>query len=115
MRDLVARTLHLVLRILLPARGRHRSTVRPACVPVSEPLPPPVPVRRFPAPDREELHRFVEQQIQRAIAHRRLQYERRFALSEAVAGRDHPYSYPGAPFPRSAFAPAGGGAAPRRR
>ncbi|MFD3517162.1 hypothetical protein [Streptomyces sp. NPDC058657] len=58
---------------------------------------------RRPRPFHDKPHRFVEQQIQRAIEHRHLQHERRFALSEAVAGRDYPYSYPGAPFPRSAF------------
>lgn len=108
MRDLIARTLHLVLRILLPARGRHRSSPQAACVPASEPLPVPV-VRRRPTPARKELNHFafVEQQIQRAIEHRRLQHERRLALSEALAGREYPYSYAGAPFPPSAFAPAG--------
>ncbi|WP_433545722.1 hypothetical protein ACQPZG_11570 [Streptomyces sp. CA-294286] len=105
MRNLVARACRLVLRILLPAQGCHRRTVRPACVPAAEPLPVPVPARRRPSPAHEELHRFVEQQIQRAIEQRRLQHERRFALSEAVAGRDHPYSYPDAPFPYDAFVP----------
>ncbi|CAM5422727.1 hypothetical protein GCM10010329_00480 [Streptomyces spiroverticillatus] len=94
MRDLIAHALHFVLRILLPAQGRHRS---PAAVQAPEPLRPVPPVRR-PTPAHEDLHLFVEQQIQRAIEHRRLQHERRFALSEALAGRDHPYSYPGAPF-----------------
>lgn len=103
MRDLAARICHLVLRILLPAQGRPRRTVQPACVAAPEPLPVPVTVRRRPTPAREELHRFAEQQIQRAIEQRRLQHERRFALGEAVAGRDHPYSYPGAPFPYAAF------------
>ncbi|GAA3492152.1 hypothetical protein [Streptomyces cremeus] len=94
MRDLIARPLLLVLRFLLPAQGRHRS---PAVRTPESPRPAPA-VPRRPSPAREARHLFVEQQIQRAIEHRRLQYERRFALSEALAGRDYPYSYPGAPF-----------------
>ncbi len=93
MRDLIAHTLLLVLRFLLPAQGRHRSLAR-----TPEPPRPAPAVPRRPSPAREARHLFVEQQIQRAIEHRRLQYERRFALSEALAGRDYPYSYPGAPF-----------------
>ncbi|MBB5934603.1 hypothetical protein [Streptomyces zagrosensis] len=106
MRDLISRALIWVLRLLLPARGRHTALHAPASEPVT--LPPvicapttPIPVhvlaRSIPSPWR---HRVGPWLLVREAGQIR---ERRRAVEFATLGQDHPYTYPGAPFPRSAF------------
>lgn len=116
MRDVIARALVWVLRLLLPARGRHSAapvyTPEPESAPVdpwSRPWPTPIPehIHTLYAPLRGEdvaLARpyvLAETTMELGVIH-----ERRRAAALATMGVDYPYSYPGAPFPTSAFAAA---------
>jgi hypothetical protein len=59
--------------------------------------------RPWTGPTKEDARRIFTAEATRGL--RRIE-ERRTALSEAAAGRDYPYSYPGAPFSCASF---GGG------
>ncbi|MDK1472252.1 hypothetical protein QNO07_02220 [Streptomyces sp. 549] len=130
MRDVIARALVWVLRMVLPVRGRHGAR------PVTEPAPSPDPaptrsgltstsaqwltptpehVRALRAPLRGEdvvlvrpyvlaatPHAVADMQVVPGVVH-----ERQRAAALATLGVDYPYTYPGAPFTRSAFAAAG--------
>ncbi len=121
MRDRIARALSWVLSVLAPRRpGRHSAafltdqpepTAEPAPVnPWSKPWPTPTPehIRALYVPMRGEdvaLTRpyvLVETTMELGII-----CERRRAAALASLGVDYPYTYEGAPFPRSAFAAAG--------
>ncbi|GGP40454.1 hypothetical protein [Streptomyces melanogenes] len=98
MRDAIARALLWVLRLLLPARGRH----------AADPAPTPEPARVDPwakpwcSPSKEEAQALFQRQAEDTLE-LRIKRERRRALYYATQGIDLPYSYPGAPFPASAF------------
>ncbi|GAB3951769.1 hypothetical protein [Streptomyces sparsus] len=139
MRDVIARALVWVLRMALPARGRHGAT--PATVPAPSPepaptdswstptprsrtapksrtaprsgptpwlTPTPAHVRALRAPLRGEdvvlVRPYVLADTARELG---VVQERRRAAELATLGVDYPYTYPGAPFTRSAFATAG--------
>lgn len=119
MRDAIARALEWALRLLLPARGRHAAdpaqTSEPAplvlCAPCT-PIPPHVLARSIPCPwghrigpwvlAREEPRPLSRQQADDTLE-LRIKHGRRRALYYATQGVDLPYTYPGAPFPASAF------------
>lgn len=120
MRDLIARALLRVLRILLPAHGRHSATAsRPRSAPEpapaspwSSPWPTPTPahvIQRH-TPLRGEdiaLARPYVPADEDTLNLRLVQRERRTAAVLATFGVDWPYTYDGAPFPTSAFAATG--------
>ncbi|MFF0446423.1 hypothetical protein ACFYT4_08410 [Streptomyces sp. NPDC004609] len=120
MRDSIARALLWVLRILLPARGRRRAV--PVCAP--EPTTPPrvicgpttpIPVhvlaRSVPSPWHRRVGPWLMAREAECEAERTLEMhvirERRRAAVLATQGVDYLYTYPGAPFPASAFAASG--------
>ncbi|MGW2380230.1 hypothetical protein [Streptomyces sp. NPDC001658] len=93
MRDPIARALVWVLRLLLPARGRHRTT-QPAPAPVSEPTPP---VRPWDKPwtgpsSAEAREIFRAEETMRLTP---VQRERSWAAEFAARGIDYDYRYPG--------------------
>ncbi|GHF37089.1 hypothetical protein [Streptomyces morookaense] len=119
MRDAIARALLWVLRLLLPAHGRHDGRrCTPAMVPVSTaPAPVPTPPTQSPyvicgghkpIPP-HHLARYILPPDTRPLVprylvawerelERRQQRERRRAIEAMWEGRDYPYSYPGALF-----------------
>ncbi len=130
MRDAIARALKWALRLLVPAGtrsqirrtvapppGRHsaryRGPVQPAVSPWDRPWTTPTPehvIERLMPLNGEEValarpYVLAETTLQL----RAVQHERRTALSLALDSIDHPYTYPGAPFPASAWM-AGGAA-----
>lgn len=123
MRDAIARALSWALHVLLPARGRHAARPEPTHPdPVPTPLSPwdrpwttPTPshiIERHTPLRGEDLALVRPYVLPRPRPHPRLlQYERRMAALLATLGTDYPYTYDGAPFPRSAFASASGAAA----
>ncbi|GCB87970.1 hypothetical protein [Streptomyces noursei] len=104
MRDAIARALVCMLGLLLPARGRH------AAAPTTEPGTEPAPVnpwsRPWTGPTKEEAAEFFRQQAENTLELHVIR-ERRRAAVLATMGTDYPYSYPGAPFPASAFTAEG--------
>lgn len=116
MRDVIALALTYVLRLVLPSRGRHAAApalaLEPARVsPWDLPWPTPTPAHvtaRYISLRGEDmalirLYYRAETTMQLGV----IKAERRRAAELASMGVDHPYTYPGAPFPRSAFAAAG--------
>ncbi|CUW30106.1 hypothetical protein TUE45_04825 [Streptomyces reticuli] len=110
MRDVIARALMWVLRLVLPARGRHAAPVH-----TPEPLPEPEPVnpwsRPWRSPSKEEAAELFRRQAEDTLELRAvelIQLRRRIALrlAEGAPEDEYPYTYPGAPFPASAFAVA---------
>lgn len=124
MRDAIARALVWALRLLMPATGRHavrcgrprprHARPRPGLTPSpslwAEPWPTPMPAhvaQRY-VPLRGEdlaLVRPYLGELARPRPLRLVQYERRLAALLATLGTDYPYTYDGAPFPRSSFTP----------
>jgi hypothetical protein len=111
MRDSIARLVTWVLSVLAPRTrkpGKHSAaylTDQPA--PKPEPTPASPWARPWTGPTKEEAAEFFRRQSETTMPLTQVQRERRTALAEAAMGRDYPYSFPGAPFPRSAFAGAG--------
>ncbi|WP_078594028.1 hypothetical protein [Streptomyces sp. NRRL S-920] len=120
MRDSISRALLWVLRLLLPARGKRRAVAvltpepttppRVICGPTT-PIPAHVLTRSIPSPWYHRigpwlLAREAEREGERTLELRVIR-ERRRAAVLAAEGVDYPYTYEGAPFPRSAFAAAG--------
>ncbi|MGW7412939.1 hypothetical protein [Streptomyces sp. NPDC054863] len=104
MRDSIARILVWVLRLLLPAHGRHQAHNRPEPAPMpDEPAVSPW-ARPWTGPTKEEAAAFFRRQAETTMPLAQVQKERRAALEFTALEHDYPYSYPGAPFPRSAFA-----------
>ncbi|WP_405817284.1 hypothetical protein OG241_22425 [Streptomyces sp. NBC_01390] len=93
MRDSIARALVWALRLLLPARGRHR-TAQPAPASVTEPAPTENPwMKPWTGPSSAEVR-----EIFRAEETMRLtpvQRERSWAAEFAARGVDYDYRYPG--------------------
>ncbi|MFF2845046.1 hypothetical protein ACFVT5_01770 [Streptomyces sp. NPDC058001] len=105
MRDAIARALFWVLSVLIPPRpGRHSAEYLAAQPPQPAPVPPWS--RPWTGPTKEEAAAYFRRQAKTA-SELRLHRERRRALYYATRGVDLPYTYPGAPFPRSAFVAAG--------
>lgn len=102
MRDVIARALLWVLRLLLPARGRHSAA--PACIPepLSEPAPADPWAKPWRSPSKEQARALFQRQAEDTLE-LRIKQERRRTLYYATQGLDFPYTYPGAPFPASAF------------
>ncbi|MFB7634381.1 hypothetical protein ACFC0M_26010 [Streptomyces sp. NPDC056149] len=100
MRDRIARALVWMLRLLLPAQGRHAAT--PAPEPSTEPTPANPWSRPWTGPTKEEAAEFFRQQAKTTLELHAIR-ERRRAAVLATMGTDYPYSYPGDPFPASAF------------
>ncbi|MGW3569095.1 hypothetical protein ACWDSL_35435 [Streptomyces sp. NPDC000941] len=106
MRDAIALALVWMLRILLPSHGRHRSAP-----PADQPAPGSEPgavspwSRPWPSPSKEQARALFEQQAEVTMELGAIR-ERRRAAELAAMGEDYPYTYPGAPFPLSAFAAA---------
>lgn len=107
MRDTIARALTWVLRILLPAQGRHSaghvlahqaSTAQPAyviCGP-TRPIPAHVLARTLPIPESTRPLVPLYMVVWERDFERRQQHERRRAAAAASMGHDYPYTYPGA-------------------
>ncbi|MGW4158846.1 hypothetical protein [Streptomyces sp. NPDC004788] len=122
MRDAIARALMWTLRLLLPAHGRHAAPVytpepepEPEPEPGPGPGPEPEPVnpwsRPWRSPSKEEAAALFRQQAEDTLELRAvelIQLRRRIALrlAEGAPEDEYPYTYPGAPFPASAFAVA---------
>ncbi|MFE6692061.1 hypothetical protein ACFVFQ_37035 [Streptomyces sp. NPDC057743] len=104
MRDRIARALVWMLRLLLPAQGRHAAALTPE--PDTQPTPENPWSRPWTGPTKEEAAEFFRQQAETTLELHAIR-ERRRAAVLATMGTDYPYSYPGAPFPASAFATAG--------
>ncbi|MFE9607523.1 hypothetical protein [Streptomyces sp. NPDC006012] len=126
-RDTVARAFSRTLSVLVPRRprrrrpGRHSARYLLAAVPPPAPPQPPdqsprayawstpVPdhVRARRAPLRGEETRLVRPYVRTETTprHSAVTRERRRAAALAALGVDYPYTYEGAPFPLSAFAP----------
>ncbi|MCX4679311.1 hypothetical protein OG413_29140 [Streptomyces sp. NBC_01433] len=100
MRDAIARILAYILTFVLPGRGRH----------AADPAPSPAPVspwsRPWSSPTKEEAQALFRKQAEMTMQLGVIR-ERRRAAALATLGVDYPYSYPGAPFPASAFQAAG--------
>lgn len=128
MRDRIARALLWVLSVLAPCGpGRHSAAFLAASSePVAEPAPEPVsePVvspwsRPWPTPTPEHVRALYAPLRGEDVALTRpyvpaettldlgVIRERRRAAELADLGVDYPYTYPGAPFPRSAFVAEG--------
>ncbi|MGW8884767.1 hypothetical protein [Streptomyces sp. NPDC055749] len=117
MRNLIGRILAWVLSALAPRRpGRHTAEFlaelpKPAPVnPWNKPWPTPTPehVRALYAPLRGEDVALTRPYCRMdATLELGIIRERRRAAELASLGVDYPYTYPGAPFPASAFAAAG--------
>lgn len=115
MRDVIARALSWVLSLFSPHRpGRHSveflaaRTPEPADRdPWAEPWPTPTPdhVRALYTPLRGEDVALARPYVlaETTVQLRALTRERRRAAALAAMGMDYPYTYEGAPFPRSAF------------
>ncbi|MEV8308497.1 hypothetical protein AB0P36_14330 [Streptomyces flavidovirens] len=116
MRDVIARALSWVLSVLAPRRpGRHSAAFladqpEPAPVdPWSKPWPTPIPehIRALYTPLRGEDVALTRPYV---LAETTMELgvigERRRAAALATLGVDYPYTYEGAPFPRSAFVAA---------
>ncbi|MEU8891175.1 hypothetical protein [Streptomyces sp. NPDC048442] len=105
MRDRIARTLAWVLSVLAQWARNPRPSKHTAAYLVHQPVPAPTSpwAKPWTSPSKEDARRYFAEQAEWAVPLTPVQRERRIALCEAAAGRDYPYSYPGAPFPRSAF------------
>ncbi len=106
MRDSIARALAWVLSVLAPRTrkpGKHSAAYL-----THQPAPEPETVspwaRPWTGPTKEEAAEFFRRQSETTMPLARVQKERRAALEFTALEHDYPYSYPGAPFPRSAFA-----------
>ncbi|MFM9611485.1 hypothetical protein [Streptomyces niveiscabiei] len=105
MRDFIVRALSRALCKLVPRRrpGRHSAT---RLTPVPEPVIPVSPWSRpWTSPSKEEVAEIFRRQAEEwaRMEEAELQRERRRAAELATLGIDHPYTYPGAHFPRDAF------------
>ncbi len=110
MRDRIARTLVWVLSVLAPwTRNRkpgkhsaayltHQTAAKPEPTPVSPWSKP------WTGPTKEQAAEFFRRQSETTMPLAQVQKERRAALEFTALDHDYPYSYPGAPFPRSTFA-----------
>ncbi|MGW0560923.1 hypothetical protein ACWDZ4_09860 [Streptomyces sp. NPDC003016] len=121
MRDRIARALAWALSVLTPRRpGRHSATfLAELPEPTTEPAPPVDPWSKpWPTPTPEHIrtlftplrgedvmltrpHVLAETTMELGVIG-----ERRRAAALATLGVDYPYTYEGAPFPRSAFVAA---------
>lgn len=114
MRDLIARALVSLLRMLLPARGKRRAVPAPEsatpprviCGPTT-PIPAHVLARSIPSPWHHRIGPWllaseVEREAERTLELLAIP-ERWRAVEAATDGWDYPYAYEGAPFPASAF------------
>ncbi|WP_116211884.1 hypothetical protein [Streptomyces olivoreticuli] len=114
MRDVIALALVAVLapvvvllfRLLKPAHGRHAADPAHAPVPTPEPAPVSPWLSPWRSPSKEEAAELFQRQAEDTLELRVIQ-ERRRAVFMATLGEDYPYTYPGAPFPASAFTTAG--------
>ncbi len=119
MRDVIALALAatlalavvLLFRLLLPAGGRHAAD--PAYRPAPTPEPTPVNpwARPWRSPSKEEAAEIFRQQAENTLELHPVdlvQLRRRIALchAEGAPEDEYPYTYPGAPFPASAFTAA---------
>ncbi|MFE4610025.1 hypothetical protein ACFRK5_17000 [Streptomyces niveus] len=116
MRDLIARALTWMLRLLLPAQGRHSATATPPTPepahvnPWDTPWPTPTPKRvddLYAPLDGEEIrlvrpYALTEFTMKLGVIH-----ERRRAAELASLGVDYPYAYEGDHFTQYASAAAG--------
>ncbi|MGJ5897511.1 hypothetical protein ACSCBZ_37045 [Streptomyces niveiscabiei] len=105
MRDFIVRALSRALCELVPRRrpGRHSAT---HLTPAPEPVIPVSPWSRpWTSPSKEEVAEIFRRQAEEwaRMEEAELQRERRRAAELATLGIDHPYTYPGAHFPRDAF------------
>ncbi|WP_326811561.1 hypothetical protein OIE62_15955 [Streptomyces scopuliridis] len=103
MRDAIARALVWMLRLLLPARGKHTAE-HPA--PVDTPTPQPAAnpwSKPWTSPTREQARELFRLQAETTMELGIVQRERRAAVLLADIGIDYPYTYDGAPFPAAAF------------
>lgn len=128
MRDAIAHALKWALRLLVPVgtrtrirrtiapppgrhSARHRGPARPAVSPWNRPWTTPTPehvIERLVPLRGEEValarpYVLAEETLQLRV----VQHERRTALSLALDGIDHPYTYPSAPFPATAWTRGG--------
>ncbi|MES9559803.1 MULTISPECIES: hypothetical protein [unclassified Streptomyces] len=106
MRDSIARALFWALSVLAPRRpGRHSAAhLTPQPAPASAPASPWS--RPWGSPSKEEAAAIFRQQAETTMQLGVIR-ERRRAAALATLGVDYPYSYPGAPFPASAFVASG--------
>ncbi len=100
-----------MLSVLAPRRlGRHSAAF---LADQAEPTPAPVNPwsRPWTGPTKEQAREFFRREAERQRAEDTMELgiirERRRAAALAAMGVDYPYTYDGAPFPRSAFAAAG--------
>ncbi|AXU12573.1 hypothetical protein [Streptomyces clavuligerus] len=92
MRDRIACALTRVLRLLLPARGRHRTTAPPTApvVPVPEPVPVSPWTRPWTGPSSATARAIFTAPETRGLTLE--QRERFYATAWAELGRDYPHA-----------------------
>ncbi|MEW1549325.1 hypothetical protein [Streptomyces tsukubensis] len=94
MRDSIARAFAWVLRLCLPARGRHRAPEPPdpvvICAPRT-PVPAHVLARTLPSPDPFRIPPYMDPGHVERRREAWKQRERRLAIALALAGVDYPY------------------------
>lgn len=114
MRELIApmvlglTSVTALLLVLLPSRrtpGKHSSAYRPEPAPVVSVSPWSRPWTGPSSTDARRIFR-PETDAESTLVLSPVQRERRYAAEFAAIGVDYPYTYKGAPFPRSAFAGA---------
>ncbi|MFE7315168.1 hypothetical protein ACFU7T_19115 [Streptomyces sp. NPDC057555] len=89
MRDAIARALVRVLRILLPARGRHAATPNTTPEPATEPTTPPATRRQWTGPSSTQVRAiFRAEEAQRLTPEQR---ERWWAAAFAEIGVDYDF------------------------
>lgn len=106
MRDAIARALSWVLSALAPRHPGRHSAAFLAELPAPIPTPGTPWSRPWSGPTKEEAAARFRQEAATTMELGVIQ-ERRRAAALATMGVDYPYTYEGAPFPRSAFAAAG--------
>lgn len=106
MRDRIARALAWTLSVLAPRRPGRHSAAFFAELPALTPVPVNPWSRPWTGPTKEEASALFRQQAETTMELGVI-HERRRAAVLATMGVDYPYTYEGAPFPRSAFAAAG--------
>lgn len=107
MRDAIARALCWALSLLTPRRPGRHSAEYLAAQPKAPGTAPTTPWSRpWTGPTKEEAAACFQRQADITLE-RRVVEQRQRAAALATLGVDYPYTYEGAPFPRSSFTASG--------